>query len=474
MFVLVLEASTTAAKALLYHDRDGVVAMNTENYGPAIDSGGLHDAEEVVRALLRLGASVARGKDVAAVGMGCVWHSVLGLNEAMTPVTKTHLWNFTGSAETAARFRADESRAHAIYKRTGCMPNATYALYDLLYMRENGLDPAGKFFCSQGAYNFYRLTGEFREARNVVSGMGLLNIETEDYDAEALALCGILPERLGRLATYRDVAPLLPEAAEAMGIRAGIPVVPSHSDGALNQLGNGAMRPGMMTFSVGTSAAIRLTTARPVLSSPPATWCYRGVDGWMSGAATNGACNCVNWFKERLLGDKWSYDELGARLSERGPAPIFLPFLYGERCPGWDDERRGGFERLTGADDVATLFRAVSEGILFNIYQCYRILTELSGEPERIILSGGILNSAKWTQMAADIFGRGMHLSDNPNASMLGAAALALNAAGALDELAGFGIEELAKVEPQTDARAYYQGRFTDYLDLYDKGKANA
>ncbi|MCD8138704.1 MAG: hypothetical protein LUE17_02820 [Planctomycetaceae bacterium] len=470
MLVLVLESSTSAAKALLYDADAGVVATASENYGPDIDAGGLHDADAVFRLTARLGRKVADGREVAAVAVCGVWHSLVACDDAMRPVTPTYLWNFTGTDHICRDIRSDSPRARAIYTNTGCMPNITYQPYAVLHMRRNGLAPEGKRFASQAGYNFFHLTGERLETRSIVSGMGFLNTHTREYDEEILALCGLAAEQLGMLTDYRGVCPLSPAGAELLGIPPGIPVVPPHSDGALNQVGNGASTTGSMTFSVGTSAAIRLSTDRPILSDPPATWCYVGVEGWMSGAATNGACNCINWFKETVLKNAWSFDELGRDLLDRSRTPTFLPFLFGERCPGWDDTRRGGFCDLNGDDGAPALFRAVSEGILYNVYQCYRILTDLSGQPERIILSGGILNSPGWVQMAADIFCRELLVSDNPHASLLGGAALALHAAGRLPDLATFGETALDSVTPRADATDGYRAKFDRYLHFYTNG----
>jgi gluconokinase len=227
-----------------------------------------------------------------------------------------------------------------------------------------------------------------------------------------------------------------------------------------------------MTFSVGTSAAIRLSTETPVLSNPPGTWCYVGVKGWISGAATNGACNCINWFKETVLKNKWSFAELEEELLSDAHTPVFTPFVFGERCPGWEDTRRGCFHDLTGQDGAASMFRAVSEGVLFNVYQCYKILSALSGEPDAIVLSGGILNSEKWVQVAADVFQRSMELSDNPNASLLGGAALALHAGGAIDDPEDFACESGGSVSPRADAAIAerYGHKFKNYMKYYFHG----
>ena len=90
---------------------------------------------------------------------------------------------------------------------------------------------------------------------------------------------------------YKHTYPLTAEAAAALGVKPGIPVVPTSSDGGLNQVGVGASVEGVMTFSVGTSGAIRLTTAQPVLPDQPSTWCYMSPKAWLSRAATNGCWN---------------------------------------------------------------------------------------------------------------------------------------------------------------------------------------
>ena len=473
--VLVLESSTSAAKALLYDDREGPIAEETEPYSPEYDSGGRQDAEQVWQATARAGRkalAASSGRRVEAVGVGGVWHSVVPCDRNMVPVARSCLWSFTGPDAICREYRARKDAARNIYRRTGCMPNITYQPYALLHvMREEAFDPAGRLFASQAGFNFYQLTGERLETRNIVSGMGFLNTHDRVYDEGVMQMIGCRPEQFGALAEYRDVRPLGGEAARLLGVPSGIPVVPPHSDGALNQVGNGCMQTGSMTFSVGTSAAIRLSTDRPVLSDPPGTWCYVGAEDWLCGAATNGACNCVNWLRETVLENRWSFADLERGIGDSPRSPVFLPFLFGERCPGWDDTRRAGFAELRSGDGAAALFRGVLEGVLFNVFHCYRILAGLAGEPGEIIMSGGILNSPAWTQMAADIFQRELSLSPAAQASTLGGAALALHAIGSLPDIRAFGRDRLDTIRPRPGKAGEYADKFARYLAHYGTGK---
>lgn len=467
MLVLALETSTSAAKALLFDSEKGIIGEESVPFSSRMAEDGRQNTEAVFNVMLEAGRKIASGKDVAAVAVSGVWHSIVICNDSMRPVAPTYTWAFTRTSDICRKVRKDKALTNTLYTQTGCMPNITYQPYSLRYAADNGLDLKDKFFFSQAGYNFFRLTGERLETANIISGMGFLNIHNRAYDQDALEFAGVKAQQFSPLATYVNTRPLNREHAEALGIAAGIPVVPPHSDGALNQVGNGATVPGVMTFSVGTSAAIRLSTDRPILSDPPGTWCYVGVEGWMSGAATAGACNCVNWFKESLLNNKWTFQELESTMSTGCDAPIFLPFLFGERCPGWNDERRGGFQDIDGYTDVPRMFQGICEGILFNIYHCYTILTQYSGKPDRIIMSGGIVNSPKWSQMAADIFGCDITLSNTAQASLMGGAALALHAAGGLTCLQDFTDTAGETIVPDNMAREYYLKKFQAYLSYY-------
>ena len=473
MLVLALESSTSSAKAMLYDTEQGVVDVRSRSYPAEICAGGVSDTEQVHRLTLEIGAQVARGRAVAAVAVCGTWHSIAVCDGALRPLGATYSWNYMLPSDDCAAMRADKALTHELYTRTGCMPHVTYPRQSLHYLQQNGLKLSDKKLISQGAYTFYRLTGEFCESASTASGSGLLNVHTLQYDEAALGLLGLDPAQLGRLVRYTDVCPLGADAADLLGIAPGVPVVPAHPDGALNQISSCAAQVGRMTLSTGTSAAIRLTADRPVLPEEHQLWCYYGVADWMSGAATSGACNCLNWFLKYCLQNKWSFKELEDPADVGGDVPVFLPFLFGERCPGWRDGRRGGFCDITGAHSVRDLYRAVQAGILFNLYQCFEVLSGLAGAPSDILVSGGILNSVQWTQMLADIFGREIACMPTIDASSMGAVILALHAAGALDDIKQFDgdYKTARRVAPRAAFRDYYAEQYARYLDWYEKTK---
>ena len=178
MLVLVLETSTSAAKALLYDSENGVIDEDSRAYPSKISNNGEQDTEAVFRATLEAGNKVAAGKEIAAISVGGVWHSIAICDRSMNPVAPTYIWTFTKASDICHSVREDKKLTNRLYTQTGCMPNITYQPYTLRYLSDNGMDLKDKIFLSQAGYNFYRLTGEHLETASIISGMGNITVTT--------------------------------------------------------------------------------------------------------------------------------------------------------------------------------------------------------------------------------------------------------------------------------------------------------
>ena len=470
MNVLVLEASTTSAKAMYYHTEDQSFEVKVKNYTGNYEDVTIHNAEHVYQDMMAVGRELLAGRPVDMIALSGTWHSLVLCDKGMTPVTPVYLWSYTGAACVCKPLREDSQYVRAYYQKTGCMVNAIYPFFKLMLLREKGYDLSQYYVMGQGTYNNYRMTGQRVITACLASGSGLLNTHTRTFDPELLKELGIREEQVSRLVAYNETFPLQEEAAGLLGVPAGIPVIPTNSDGGLNQIGAGAVGEGVMTFSVGTSGAIRLSTSKPVLPDPPSTWCYMSPKNWLSGAATNGCCNCVDWFKAQMGLGKMSYGQLEQGVEDRENTPVFLPFVYGERCPGWNDERCGGFLKVQPHHKLQDLYLAVQEGVLFNLYHCYQILSQVNGTPRHIRFSGGILNSEAWSQMCADIFQQELEVNQNEHGSLLGGAVLAMELLGVIDDACTFPAEVSRIIRPNPEKAEFYQKKYQRYLACYETG----
>ncbi len=467
MLVLVLEASTSSAKALLYDDVKGIIATKIIPYSKEKNTIATQDAEDVCASVIEAGRQIAFGQEVKAIAICGTWHSILVCDRSMKPISPTFSWAYTDSIPETMYIRKDAKLALDLYHRTGCMIHSTYGFYTLLHLKNCGLELRDKLFSSQAGYIFFKMTGEHSESSSTMAGTSLLNVHSKEYDSLVLSMLDLEKEQFGNLVTYQKTSPLLKNVADRLGIKPGIPVVPAHPDGAMNQVGSGALEKGIMTLSVGTSAAMRFTVDKPMIPEEPSTWCYVGVDSWVSGAAISGACSCVDWLRHSVIDGNMSFKTLEKAAANQTTTPVFLPFIFGERCPGWQDDRLGGFFDVGQQHGYGSMYRGLLEGVSFNLRQCYELLTSIAGEPKEIRLSGGIVNSPLWTQMLADVLERELYVSRFDQASSLGTVALALFTCGKLTKLSDFKVGSYAKVLPQEGRK--YKNKYERYLYWYNK-----
>ena len=478
MHVLSLEVSTSSAKCILYSREEGVVLARSRQYpkeasdGLTQDPGGiLVSAYEVLGQVAR--ESSARGINPAAVGLCGTWHSMLLLDRDLLPIGRIRTWADLTGAKAAAAARAGGEAAD-YYSRTGCVLHGMYPCWKLAGMtaEDKGLSGAS-YIITQLEWLYLSLAGERAVSTCLASGSGLLNVHTLDWDEKALAAAGAGRNMLSPLRDLMYHGRLTRKASALTGLPEGLPVFIGGADGAMNQLAVGGTDPGVMSMSVGTSGAMRRITKVPKVAAKPSTWCYNvSEDAWIAGAATNNATNCVDWFIANVWmtpGDPGAYDELGKAAfgKDRSKAPVFLPFIFGERCPGWQEERAGGFFGIGPKHDRGSLYYSVLEGILFNMYQCYGILEGLTGPPSRIVVSGGITRSAEWMQLAADIFGLKLETTGSANDSTVGAALVAISGLEGESAVELPEEEPSAVYEPVAKNREALMERYGKYLGMY-------
>ncbi|MBZ4645129.1 MAG: gluconokinase [Petroclostridium sp.] len=478
MLILVLEASTASAKAMLYKSGEGIIGILQKNYSSDAGDTVTFDADKIMAETMLAGKQLLEQKGINHVDMVAtcsIWsHSLLMLDRNRKPISRLSTWADTKASLTTEKYRKDIQLFTSLYKRTGCPIHVTYTLWKYMYEKESGNVKDVSFIASMPEYLFLKLTGEFAVSKSTTSAGGFLNIHTLNWDEEALKLAGIDDTMLPKLVDSEYTATLTKEAAGILGLKEGIPVLITGADGCMNQIAAGAFSDNIMTLSVGTSAAMRISTEKPVLANYPSTWCYVGVENmWIAGSATAGAGNCVDWMGKKVLGFNGgiTLKELDKGAEEallKGNAPIFLPFLAGERCPGWDDTKSGMMCEMRINNDIYDLYYATLEGVLFNLKHCYDITVPIVGQPPKFIsISGGIEKSPFWLSMAASIFGLPVYVDGLLHASLLGTAYMGLKAAGEIASVKDIKPLMKNRCEPDCSKKEFYTERFEKYLKYY-------
>lgn len=439
MWILALDVGTSSIRAIGYdalgRPLPGADARVACEPASSADGGSELDPEELVAATasaIDRCAAAAPGAP-AAVGASVFWHSLMALDADDRPLTRVITWADTRSAGAAAslKTRLDEAAIHA---RTGAPLHSTFYPARLTWLRESKPDVFARAttWCGFAEYLLLRLTGRLRVSVSMASGTGLLDQRTGEWDTAMPEACGVGPERLPPI----DDAPLIGLApawhARWPALRAA-PWLPAAGDGACSNLGTDCAGPERVALNVGTSAALRVVTPAP-RAVPRGLWHYR-VDAarHLVGGATSEGGNVLAWARRTLAlpVDDAALETALAAVAPDSHGLTALPFLAGERSPGWRGDARAALTGISLATSAPQVLRALLEAVAYRLAAVYDLLAPVASPGHAVIASGGALGRSRaFTQILADALGAPIEVREGTEASSRGAALLALGALG--------------------------------------------
>ncbi|RZS53433.1 xylulokinase [Sphaerotilus mobilis] len=389
------------------------------------------------RALQRLAAEHGPAMAaVRAIGLSGQMHGAVlldGHDEVLRPAI---LWNDGRSAAQCTALEAACPDLHAI---TGNLAMPGFTAPKLLWVREHEretFDQTRRVLLPKDWLRL-KLTGEAVSEMSDAAGTLWLDVGARDWSDTVLAACGLDRSHMPRLVEGSAVSAFLkPELAARWGLTPGIPVAGGGGDNAASAVGIGAVRPGEGFVSLGTSGVIFLSSDRfrPNPAQAMHAFCHALPGQWHQMSVMLSAANGLSWL-QKLLGAASVGDMLApvARLNaeQRARAPIFLPYLNGERTPHNDPQAQGVFFGLGNETDAAVLAWSVLEGVTFGLLDGWHSLGVQPGEVTALTLVGGGARSPLWAQLLADAIGVPMLTREGGEAGgALGAARLAWLADG--------------------------------------------
>ena len=362
----------------------------------------------------------------------CFAHSLVAVDEDWNALTPILGWRDTRSAG-AAEWLARRLDADAVHARTGAFLHPSFWPAKLAWLAQT--EP--EIFRTAARFVSFAdcIRGEPRTSLGMASTSGLLDLTTLAWDEELLATLGVDRDRLPEI----DDVQLWPDAA-------------------CSNAGAGCTTRDRAALMVGTSGALRVLYESEQPQPRPGLFLYladehRVVEG---GALSDGG-NLYDWL-ERTLADA------PGSLAERDPRDhglVFLPFLGGERSTGWNPNARGTIHGLTFETTPLDLRQAAYEGVAFRFAAIADLLPELR---EVVATGGGLLHDRDWVQIMADALARPIAVSGVPEASLRGAAVLALERRG--HEVGKAPIAGV--VEPRADRAEAYRAAREAQQKLYE------
>lgn len=339
-------------------------------------------------------------------------------------------------------------------------------------------------------YVRFKLTGEFATEVSDASGTLMLNVRNRKWSDEILSLFGIRKEKLPEVYESPQVTgKITKEVAEETGLKEDTPVVGGAGDQAAGGVGNGIVKEGLVSLTIGTSgvvfASLNDVRTDPLLRTH--TFCHAVPEKWHIMGVMLSAGGSLRWFRDNLGLEEVNvsknigqdpYELLAMEASQIEPGSdglIFLPYLMGERTPYPDPYARGVFFGLTPRHTKAHLVCAVMEGVAFGLRDSIEIIKKLGIKIEEIRISGGGARSALWRQIQSDINNLPMvtiNISEGPAFGVALLAGVGTCIYKNVEEACESTIQVTSETKPIKENVKRYEDYYKVYRSLYQKLKS--
>ncbi len=425
--------------------------------------------------------------DVRAIGLSGQMHGSVFLDKNDRVIRPAILWN---DQRTAAECDEIERRAGGRRQLIKMVANPAltgFTAPKILWLRNKeprNFDKTVKVLLPKDDVR-RRLTGEYATDVSDASGMLLLDVAKRDWSKPLLSKLELDIDLLGKCYESEAVTgKLTRQAAGELGLTTECMVVGGAGDQAAGALGNGIVRRGTLSTSIGTSG-IMFVHSDEVQIDPEGrlhTFCHAVHGKWhLMGVSLSGG-GSLQWFRNTLCQAEVevakkkktsAYDMITEEVVNLPPGSeglFFLPYLSGERTPHADPDARACFIGLTLKHCRGHMVRAIMEGVAYAMRDSLEIIREMNVPVKQIRASGGGSKSQLWRQIQADMFGQKVVTLNAEEGPAYGVALLAAVAGGAfkkIEEACDATIRVVKETPTRRQAVALYDRGFPIYQQLY-------
>lgn len=445
-FLLSIDASTTAVKAIVWDQEGNLVAEGREAIPLDRPHPAWHEqsAEAWWQAFIHAVQSVIRQVESTQLAALCIAHqreTFVLVDEAGNALRPAIVWMDERARPLLPALEARYGR-QVFHQITGKPLSGNLLPGKLAWLRQHEPDVFQRIYkvLDVHSYLVFRLTGQYCTSAASADPMGLMDMPRQTWCEAVLAEVGLTPDHMPALVLPGEViAGVIPSAAKACGLPPGLPVVAGLGDGQSGGMGAGVTQPGEAYLNLGTAVVSGTLSARYLTERAFRTH-YAGIPGLFAlETVILGGTYTHRWFVDFANdlaghGETWNEARLEALAAEVPPGAsglLLVPYWNTVLNPYWDAAASGITLGWRGFHKPAHFYRAILEGIAFE----QRLATEgieaaLGGSIQGYVAFGGGSHSTLWLQIIADITGKPIYRAHAPEATALGAGILAATAMG--------------------------------------------
>ncbi len=490
-YFLGIDTSTTSSKALLIDETGQVLAEASSPHtlqtpkplwseqDPTEWWGAV--SASVKQVLTESGVEAER---VEAIGLTGQMHGLVLLDERGEILRPAILWNDQRTQVECEEIHARIGRSKFI-QISGNVALTGFTAPKILWVKKNEPQVYAKarHMLLPKDYIRFKLTGAYATDKADGSGTVLFDLKERNWSPYVLEKLEIDPAWMPDTFEGTEfTGHVTTEAASATGLKAGTPVVAGGGDQAAQAVGVGAVEPGVVALSIGTSGVVFATTPAALIEPEGRlhAFCHAVPGMWHFMGVMLSAAGSLQWYRDTIA-PGMSFDELLKEAETVSPGCEglhFLPYLSGERTPHPDPLARGAFIGLTIRHGRGHMTRAVLEGVSFGLKDSFTLIQSAGlGVIDQVRASGGGVKGTLWRQILASVLEAELVTAKGTSeGAAFGAALLAGVGAGVWSDVPGacqavVKISGGTKPDPvQVDA---YRKAYPVYRELYPALKSS-
>jgi xylulokinase len=425
--LLGIDVGTTGAKVLVIDERGEVVARSFRSY-PLLTpkpNWAEQDPEEwwgaVVGCLRDVLGKGVRAEGISAIGLTGQMHGAVALGRDNGVLRPCILWCDQRTAPQCEEIMGRFGRRRFLDLTCNiALPGFTAP--KVLWIRENEPEiyrAMAKVLLPKD-YIRFRLTGVFATEVSDASGTALFDVRKRRWSDEVLSEMEIARDLMPDVFESTFVSgEITGEAASSTGLRRGTPVVGGGGDQAAGAVGNGIVRAGLVSCTIGTSGVVFASCDEPLVDQGARlhSFCHAIPGKWHVMGVMLSAGGSLRWFRDNLgdaevsMGRERGLDPYFILADEMAPQAepgceglLFLPYLMGERTPYPNPNAKGVFFGLTLRHRKVDLIRSILEGVAYGMRDSLELVKALGIGIGQVRASGGGARSTLWRQIQADIY----------------------------------------------------------------------
>lgn len=469
------EVITSAAKAYPTHTpNDGWMEQNPDQWVMAMREA----CADVMNIITPLGA------EIHAISVTGQMHGIVPVDIDGKWLHPAIIWSDRRNTEELAVLQSELTNEEWI-RITGNRPNISFTIGKIIWFRKHHpdlYDKTAKFLLPKDFIRM-QLTDTIETDYSDASATLMMDLQKLTWSKKILQHFQIDHHKIPELKSSTSlVGSITRKTVERFGLKEGIPVICGCGDAQAQALGNGILHSKNWLCTIGTSGQLFVSLDQPSIDKKGMLHSLAHADSgkWVLMGATLSAGISFKWLAESIFCNETDINELLDLASTSVPGAkklLFFPYLFGERSPYMDEKAKGAFIGLTNEHTKSEMARAVVEGVLFSLYQSFKIVEEVTDKKcEYLFVTGGAAEHPLWVTTAANIFNVPIVSNKSRGGGAYGAAMLAAVGVGDYKNLEdvskNWGLDHHEKVhKPDQALHVYYENLFEIYAKAYDSLK---